>query len=54
MKYCQDFLDNDDSDFAFIEGIGGVMVPLNDSKSLLDLIKDLDIEIILLKLKSSL
>lgn len=48
VKYCQDFLDNDDSDFAFIEGIGGVMVPLDDSKSLLDLIKDLDIEIILL------
>ena len=48
LEYCRDFLNKEDNDYAFIEGIGGIMVPLNKDKLLLDLIKDLDIEIILI------
>jgi dethiobiotin synthetase len=47
LELCQDFIVNQDADFAFIEGVGGVMVPINQQKLISDLIKDLQIEIIL-------
>lgn len=36
------------SEYNLIEGIGGVMVPLNKDKTILDLIKSLDIPVILI------
>jgi len=48
LTHCQNFLEKEDKDYAIIEGIGGIMVPLNEEKTVLDLIKDLDIETILI------
>jgi len=47
-NHCQEFLNKEDSDYALIEGIGGVMVPLNQDKTILDLMEDLEIEVILI------
>ena len=46
--YCFNFLETGEEDYALIEGIGGIMVPINRHKTILDLIKELDIEIILI------
>ena len=46
LAYCKKFL-ADSNDYAFIEGVGGIMVPLNKDKLILDLIKDLNISVIL-------
>lgn len=47
LKFCNDFLNNNSNDFALIEGVGGLMVPINSKKLIIDLIKDLNIEVIL-------
>ena len=47
FKYCAEFASLNDANYGFIEGAGGVMVPLNLKKNTLDLIKDLDVEVIL-------
>ncbi|MFZ8865255.1 MAG: dethiobiotin synthase [Rickettsiales bacterium] len=46
LTFCNSFLENNNKDFALIEGIGGIMVPINHNKTILNLIKDLNIEII--------
>ncbi len=48
LKFCNDFLNNNSNDFALIEGVGGLMVPINSKKLIIDLIKDLNIEVILI------
>ena len=48
LKLCTNFIANQDTDFAFIEGVGGVMVPLNQDKLISNLITDLNIEVILI------
>ncbi len=45
-EFCRNFGEESD-DFVFIEGIGGVLVPLNDSKTILDLIVELRLPVIL-------
>ncbi|MBT4878946.1 MAG: dethiobiotin synthase [Alphaproteobacteria bacterium] len=47
LDFCSSFLNNHNKDYALIEGIGGIMVPINQHKTILNLIKDLNIEIIL-------
>lgn len=46
LDFCAKKLKNN-VDYTFFEGVGGIMVPLTAEKTLLDLIKDLDLEIIL-------
>lgn len=41
--FCYDYLYKATEDFAFIEGIGGVMTPVSEKKTILDLIKVLNI-----------
>jgi dethiobiotin synthetase len=47
LDFCQDFL-IEDSDYAFIEGAGGMFVPINKNKLIIDLIEDLVIEVIII------
>lgn len=48
VKFCHKFIkDNQDKDFIFIEGVGGLMVPLNDTHLIADLVKELDCELII-------
>lgn len=47
LNFCQEFLAKNNKDYGLIEGIGGIMVPINQNKNILNLIKDLNIEIIL-------
>ena len=45
LKFSQNFLNrNSHNDFNFIEGAGGVFVPINKNKLIYDLIKDLKIK----------
>jgi dethiobiotin synthetase len=46
--FCQNFLNDNSHDYALIEGVGGIMVPINQQKTTLNLIKDLNIENILI------
>jgi dethiobiotin synthetase len=48
LEFCSNFLKNNSHDYALIEGVGGIMVPINSHKLILDLIKDLKIEVILI------
>lgn len=47
-RYCTDFLAATDADYALIEGAGGIMVPLDEQHLILDLLKILDIPILLI------
>ncbi|MBL6785795.1 MAG: dethiobiotin synthase [Rickettsiales bacterium] len=48
LNFTQDFLENNKkNDFNFIEGVGGVYVPINQQKLVLNLIEDLNIKLIL-------
>lgn len=45
VNFCSKSLS---SEYNFIEGVGGIMVPISQNKTILDLIKSLDIPIILI------
>lgn len=45
VKFCRKSLQHE---YNFIEGVGGVMVPINDKYTILDLIKAVDIPVILI------
>lgn len=47
INFCIESL-NASSDYIFIEGVGGVMVPLNKNKTVLDWIEELSLPVILI------
>jgi dethiobiotin synthetase len=48
VNLCEQFLtNNNENDYNFIEGAGGVYVPINKEKLILDLLMDLNIPIII-------
>ena len=46
-SFCQSNIENKNYDLTLIEGVGGIMVPINNEKTILDLIKNLNIPVIL-------
>ncbi len=46
-NFCQRNINDNKYDLTLIEGVGGVMVPINDKQTILDLITSLDVPVIL-------
>ena len=46
-NFCQSNINDNKYDLTLIEGVGGVMVPINDKHTILDLITSLDVPVIL-------